>query len=198
MVVAASSNLLPSSGSMLKTDISPPIAAIPATEMQHAIESRASVRLSARKANWNMARLARANASTAADVWMKSCQVKVLPYGSGHPGVHVTCDANRKNPLASASDRAGRHQRSNGTLVRMPVVDAAINRPPSDTITSAHWNHVDDGMPGAPRALTYTSRPTEMRATQMMASAAKTSRLPALEAATTAALGNAVVRTSAS
>jgi hypothetical protein len=79
IVVATSSNLLPSSGSSPASDMSPPAAAMAATATQQPSDSRASLRPSARNANCSMAQHANANASTAAEVCTKSCQVKVAP-----------------------------------------------------------------------------------------------------------------------
>lgn len=154
IVVAANSKRLPIPVSQPTSDMIPPVAAISATANPHDSESTASIRRPGANVSCSIAQQANAKASTAEVVWMKSGQVNNGPYGSGHPGVQVTCDASRKKPLAQPSDIAGRHRRRIGLAIRMPLTVNATKAPPTETRTRATWNHPSVGIPSAPMTLT--------------------------------------------
>ncbi|HEU4808556.1 MAG TPA: hypothetical protein VFT01_09855 [Homoserinimonas sp.] len=153
-MVAANSNRLPRPVSQPASDMIPPAPAISATATPEHRESAAIIRRPGAQVSCTMAQQAKANASTAEVVWVKSGQVNDGPYGIGQPGVHVTWDARRKNPLAMPSETAGRHHRRIGGETRMPRAAKAISPPPADTSTSATWNQLAVGMPSAPITLT--------------------------------------------
>lgn len=153
-MVAANSNRLPRPVSQPASDMMPPAPAIMATAMPQHSDNAAIIRRPGAQVSCTMAQQANANARTAAVVWVKSGQVKDGPYGMGQPGVQVTCEASRKNPLARPSETDGRHQRSTLGATRMPRAANAISPPPADTSTSATWNQDAVGMSSAPMTLT--------------------------------------------
>ena len=153
IVAAANSNLLPRPISHPASDMMPPVAATSATAMPHPRENAAITRCPGANDNCSIAQQAKANASTAEVVCVKSGQVNNGPYGSGHPGVQVTCEAIRKKPPAQARDTAGRQSRRIGGETRIPRAANATSPPLTATSTRATWNHVAVGMPGAPITL---------------------------------------------
>jgi hypothetical protein len=114
IVAAANSNRLPRPTCQFASDMSPPAPAISATAMPQQRESAAMIRRPETRVSCSIAQQANAKARMAEVVWVKSGQVNSGPYGSGHPGVHVTCDETKKNALARPRETAGRHQRSTG------------------------------------------------------------------------------------
>jgi hypothetical protein len=154
MVVAANSNRLPTPVSQSTRDMIPPAPAISATAIPQPRERAAIVRRPGTQVSCSIAQQPKAKARTADVVWMKSGQVNKGPYGTGHPGVHVTCDEVRKSPLAIPSDTDGLHQRSARCVTRMLRAANAIRPPPAETSTTAARNQPAVGMPGAPMTLT--------------------------------------------
>jgi hypothetical protein len=125
----------------------PPAPAITATLMLATSENRRSARCPTANAHCRIVQHAAANAITALVVWMKSGQVNSGPYGTGHPEVHVTCDAIRKNPHATKSDRDGRQRFRMRGRDRMSRPTQPIATPPTTMSTSATWNHCAVGSP---------------------------------------------------
>ncbi|MCU1414231.1 MAG: hypothetical protein JWN80_1571 [Microbacteriaceae bacterium] len=101
-----------------------------------------------------MAQQAAAKASTATVVWVKFCQVKPGPYGTGHPIVHGTCDATRNPPAEIQSETAGIQARSNGGRERSPRAAQAITEAPTTMRSRAASNHFAVDIPLAPSSLT--------------------------------------------
>lgn len=154
IVAAANSNRLPRPASQSARDMRPPAAAISATAIPQHSDMPAIARRPGARVSCSIARQANAKAITAEVVCVKSGTVNDGPYGIGQPGVQVTCEASRKNPLAMPSDTDGRHQRRTGAETRMPRTENAISPPPTETRTRATSNHPAVGIPGAPITLT--------------------------------------------
>ena len=154
MVVAASSRRLPTSAFQRSSDMSPPAEEMASTATADRSENRRNAWWPTAKAHCAIAHAAKPNASTAASVCTKSCQVKSGPTGTGQPGVHVTCESSRKKPHEIQSETAGAHRASARGRARMPRPAHATSDPPTAMSTRVTWNHRAVGMPGAPSSLT--------------------------------------------
>lgn len=134
--------------------MSPPAPAISATESAATSDPRARAGWPAANAHWSIAMHAAVNASTAAIVCTRSCQVNVSPTGRGHPAVQLTCDATRNQPHAIQSMTDGATPRRMGGRERMSHADHAIADPPATIARSAASNQCSVGMPTAPSSET--------------------------------------------
>ena len=153
-MVAAHSKRLPRIVSNRNTDIRPPAVEAAATAMAAAAEIREITGCPTAHAHCMIAQLANAKANTAAEVWMKSCRVKVDPIGTGHPAVQLTCESTRKKPLAIAREIEGRHQRKTRARDRMPRPAQAMSNPPAAMSSSTASKTRAVGIPSAPNSLT--------------------------------------------
>jgi len=133
----------------------PPAAEIAPTAIAEPSESRRSAGCPSANAHCRIATAAAANATIAARVWVKSCQVKNGPgTGTGHPAVQLTCESTRKNAQATQIETDGAHRRSTGARERTPRPAHATNDPPA-TISSRNTSNARAvGMPVAPSSLT--------------------------------------------
>ncbi|KQQ20938.1 hypothetical protein ASF48_10290 [Rathayibacter sp. Leaf299] len=129
-----------------------PAPATTATAIPAISERRATAGRSRAVASCSIATHAEAKPSTAALVWIRSCQLKLGPTGSGQPAVQVTCEARAKH--ADASRRASAGGRAGSSRVRTARAPIATAVPPAATRSSAACTTPAVGMSGAPISLT--------------------------------------------
>ncbi|OOB90636.1 hypothetical protein B0T42_10585 [Rathayibacter sp. VKM Ac-2630] len=136
-----------------RSDRIAPAPATTATAIPAISERRATAGRSRAVASCSIATHAEAKPSTAALVWIRSCQLKLAPTGSGQPAVQVTCEARAKHADASRRASAGaergatacapRGRDRDGRASRGDQEQSGLHDPRGRHVGSAHLADVD-------------------------------------------------------